>query len=77
MDFLQRRDDQQLQIELLEQLQAVLGRLVGTAAKGFVYHHKPEAARAGFSCFIECIQTKLVSQAGGQNGVGELFFLPA
>ena len=42
VDFLQRGDDQQLQIEPLEQLQTVAGGFVGAAAEGFIDDHEAE-----------------------------------
>ena len=46
VDLLQRRDDQELQVELGEQSQAVLRRLVRAAPEGFVDDDEAERARA-------------------------------
>jgi hypothetical protein len=73
VDFLQRRDDQQLQIELREQLQPILGRLIGAAPERLVDHHEAERARAHRAPF----QAELIRQAGGQHGVGQLLLLAA
>ena len=71
--FCKRGDDQQLQIQLLEQLQPVLRRLVRAAPEGLVDDHEAEGARAHRAPF----QAELVGQAGGQDGVGQLFLLAA
>ncbi len=63
VDLLQRRDDQQLQVELLEQAQAVLGRFVRAAAEGLVDDDEAERARARRAPF----QAELVGQARRQE----------
>ena len=44
VDFLQRCNDEQLQVELGEELQAVLRLFIGTASEGFVDDYKSEGA---------------------------------
>src|SRR5207245_6863452 len=69
----QRSDDQKLQVQLLEQPQAVLRRFVRAAAEGLVDHNETEAARAHSAP----LKAELVGQARRQDGVGELLLLPA
>ena len=73
VDLLQWRDDQQLQIELLEQAQTVLGRFVRAAAEGLIDDDEAERARARRAP----LQPELVGQAGGQDRVRQLLFLAA
>jgi hypothetical protein len=73
VDLLQRRDDQQLQVELREEAQAVLGRFVRAAAESFVDDDEAERARAHGAPF----EAELVGQAGGEDGVGQLLLLAA
>ena len=73
VDLLQGGDDQQLQVQLLEQLQAVLGRFVRAAPEGLVDDYEAEGARAHRAPF----QTELIGQTGGKDGVGQLFLLAA
>ncbi len=73
VDFLQGGDDEQLQVELGKELQAVLGRLVGAAPEGFVDDYKTEGARAHGAPF----EAELVGKAGGKDGVGKLLLLAA
>jgi len=71
MDLLQRRHNQQLQIEALKQFQAITRRLVGAASKCFIDHHEAKRAGAG----LAPLQSKLIGEAGSQHRVGELLFL--
>ena len=73
VDFLQGRDDEQLQVELGEELQALLGRFVGAASESLVDNHKAEGAGAHGAP----LQTELIGKAGGKYRVGELLFLPS
>ncbi len=73
MDLLQRRDNKQLQVELSEELESVLSRLIGTAPEGLINHHEAERARAHRTPF----EAELVGKACRQHSVGELFLLPA
>ncbi len=72
VDLLQRCDDQQLQIELLEQAKPVLRRLVRAAPKRLVDDDEAKRPRTHGAP----LQPELVGQACGQHGVGELLLLP-
>src|SRR6266568_5710754 len=43
-DFLQRRDDQELKVELLEQLQAIARAFIRSPSECLVYHHETKTA---------------------------------
>ena len=73
VNFLQRRDDKQLQIELGKELQAVLCRFIRTPAKGLVNDHEAEGARA----HCAPLESKLIGETGGKDGVGQFFLLPS
>src|SRR5262245_61529332 len=62
VDLLQRRDNQELQAHLLEQLEAEARRLVGAAPECLVDDHEMEGARARCSG----IDAELIGEAGGQ-----------
>ncbi|WSX86199.1 hypothetical protein OG799_04260 [Micromonospora sp. NBC_00898] len=71
VDLLQGCDDQQLQAETLEQGEREAGGVVGATAEGFVDDDEPECAG------VLGVETELVGQGRGQDGVGELLFLPS
>src|SRR3569832_1938030 len=73
VDLLLWRNDQQLQVELPKQPQAIQRRLIRAPAKRLVDHHKAERARAHRPPF----QSELIGQTGGEDGVGQLFLLAA
>src|SRR5690606_38480955 len=72
-NFLQRRDDEQLQIERAEELQAIPRALVGTATEGFIDYHEPKVT---LSC-LRVAEPELVGECCRQNRVSEFFFLTA
>ena len=73
VDLLQRRDDQQLQAEPLEQLEREPGRLIRAPAEGLVDDREPEGPRLGGAP----LQLELVDEGGGEDRVRELLLLPA
>src|SRR5690606_24093043 len=71
VDLLQRRHDQELKVQLLEEIEAVARRFVRAAAEGLVDRDEPERARALRAPF----EAELISEARGEHGVGELLLL--
>ena len=72
-DLLQRRHDEQLQIELAEQFEPVAGAFIGTPSKRFVDHDETEALAPQ----RDIAQPELIGERRRENRVGELLLLAA
>src|SRR5579884_556680 len=73
MYFIKRRDDQQLQVKLLEKLHCVAGVHLIRTHEGFIDDHKTKGAAA----LLLLIEAILIGNGGGKDGVGKLGLLAA